>query len=57
MSESRSDESLLRRVNAATESGAEKLDREFLPQLEALAARGMRPRLSRSLTIPGEVSA
>jgi RNA polymerase sigma-70 factor, ECF subfamily len=47
MSESHSDESFLRRVNDATESGAEKLDREFRPQLEALAAQGMDRRLSR----------
>jgi RNA polymerase sigma factor (sigma-70 family) len=41
------DDSLLRRVNAATDSGAERVDQEFRPQLEALAARGMDRRLSR----------
>ena len=41
------DDSFLRRVNAATDSGAERVDREFRPQLESLAARGMDRRLSR----------
>lgn len=47
MGEPQADDSLLRRVNAATDSGAERVDREFRPQLEALAARGMDRRLSR----------
>ena len=47
MAEAQSDSSFLRRVNAATKSGAEQVDREFRPQLEALAARGMDRRLSR----------
>jgi RNA polymerase sigma factor (sigma-70 family) len=47
MSKPQSDDSFLRRVNAATESAAEKVDQEFRPQLEALAARGMDRRLSR----------
>ncbi len=47
MSESQSDKSLLRGVNAGTASGAEKLDREFRQKLHALADRGMDNRLRR----------
>ncbi|MGO8753221.1 MAG: RNA polymerase sigma factor [Thermoguttaceae bacterium] len=47
MSESKSDKSLLRGVNAATASGAEKLDREYRQKLHALADRGMDNRLRR----------
>ncbi len=47
MSEPKSDKSLLRRVNAGTASGAEKLDREYRQKLHALADRGMDNRLRR----------
>lgn len=47
MSQPESNDSFLRRVSAGTESAAEKVDREFRPQLEALAARGMDRRLAR----------
>ena len=45
MSEPKSDKSLLRGVNTGTDSGAEKLDRQYRQKLHALADCGMDNRL------------